>query len=158
MKGILNLMCGIPASGKSTFCKKAISLCPSAVYISRDEIRFSMLKDGEDYFAHEPEVLKEFIRRIDKALNDGYTVYADATHLTPGSRKNILKKLTANPERVNAIFAKIDLETALKRNAAREGRARVPETEMYSMYRNLVEPSEVEGFDTIFILENGKEE
>ena len=48
----LYLMSGIPASGKSTYAHK-LAEKTGAVYISRDEIRFSLLKDEEDYFTHE---------------------------------------------------------------------------------------------------------
>ena len=47
----LIMMCGIPGSGKSTWiqnCKGFIG--NDVVVVSRDAIRFSMLKEGEDYF------------------------------------------------------------------------------------------------------------
>ena len=51
------ILCGIPGSGKSTWIRKQIAE-NGGVHCSRDEIRFSLLKDGEDYFAHENEVVK----------------------------------------------------------------------------------------------------
>ena len=42
------LTVGIPASGKSTFIRNRINQY-GGVCISRDEVRFSMLKDGEEY-------------------------------------------------------------------------------------------------------------
>ena len=46
-------MVGIPGSGKSTWAKARCKNNPHAAYISRDEIRFSLLKDEEEYFAKE---------------------------------------------------------------------------------------------------------
>lgn len=46
-------MSGAPGSGKSTWCRNH---GVSKYRVSRDEIRFSVLKDGEDYFSHEKKL------------------------------------------------------------------------------------------------------
>ena len=51
----LYILSGCPASGKSTFGKK-MSKITGIPIVSRDEIRFSLLKDDEDYFSHEEDV------------------------------------------------------------------------------------------------------
>ena len=52
--GKLILMSGVPGSGKSWWCKNKLpELEENVLYISRDEIRFSMLNDGEEYFSKE---------------------------------------------------------------------------------------------------------
>ena len=56
-------MVGAPGSGKSTFARKRF---PNARYISRDEIRFSVLKPDEDYFSKEKLTWKMFIDAIQK--------------------------------------------------------------------------------------------
>ena len=61
---ILYLMCGIPGSGKSHWAKGV----KDAVIVSRDAIRFNLLKDGEDYFAHEDEVVETFIYDLNGVL------------------------------------------------------------------------------------------
>jgi len=48
------IMCGCPGSGKTTWLKDHVK--PGSAIISRDAIRFSLLKEGEDYFSHEEEV------------------------------------------------------------------------------------------------------
>ena len=89
----LYMLCGIPGSGKTTWGRTHSSLCDR--YIARDDIRFYLLKDGEDYFAHEDEVLKLFYERINDALEKGYDVFADATHLTAAARKKFLSNISA---------------------------------------------------------------
>ena len=48
------LMAGIPGSGKSTWIRS--KLTPGAEWISRDNVRFAILTDEDDYFAHEDDV------------------------------------------------------------------------------------------------------
>ena len=56
----LKLMIGIPASGKSTYAhylEKVYALNNKTVkYISRDAIRFALVKGEEAYFSKEKEV------------------------------------------------------------------------------------------------------
>lgn len=82
----LYLMCGIPGSGKSTFLKNKIRN-NNSVIISRDAIRFSIVKPNEEYFSHEDEVLEIFWNQINEALAANKTVYVDQTSLTPRARK-----------------------------------------------------------------------
>ena len=49
----LYIMCGAPASGKTWFAKHNLCNGPGWYYVSRDEVRFSLLKDDEDYFSRE---------------------------------------------------------------------------------------------------------
>ena len=91
MHKILLLMSGIPGSGKSYWAQHHID--NRTKYISRDEIRFSMLTDEDEYFAKEKEVFKEFCRQIDKAFETYDTVIADATHLNFASRNKTLRNI-----------------------------------------------------------------
>ena len=94
-------------SGKTTWGRTHSSLCDR--YVSRDDIRFYLLKDGEDYFAHEDEVLKLFYERINEALEKGSDVFADATHLTAAARKKFLSNISAKYNKLNIIVFDIPL-------------------------------------------------
>ena len=145
----LYLMCGTPGSGKTTFLKNRIKN-DCSVIISRDDIRFSIVKTDEDYFSHEDEVLEIFWNKINKALAENKTVYVDQTSLTPRSRKWLLQHVTGY-ERACLIWINEDLETCLERNEKRKGtRAYVPRSVILRMYRQFIEPSLEEGFDYIF--------
>ena len=59
---ILYILCGPSGSGKSTWANSDER--QDIAYVSRDNIRLSLLKDGEDYFSHEKEVFKQFVKEI----------------------------------------------------------------------------------------------
>ena len=120
---ILYISCGVPGSGKTTFLKNHIA--NGEVIISRDDIRFSLLQEGEDYFAHEDQVFEIFINKIAQELKAGHNVYADATHLNRASRAKLLHALYMKDEsfvkNVQAIFFNIPVATCIKRNENRKG-------------------------------------
>lgn len=147
--GNLYIMCGVPGSGKSTFLKNKIKKDNTAI-ISRDEIRFSLLKPGEEYFAHEEEVTEMFWEQINEALATGKDVFADQTSLTPRSRKWLIQHVEGY-DNVNLIWIDEDLHTCLERNEMRKGtRAYVPREQVRRMYSQFVKPASYEGFHYIF--------
>ena len=120
-QGILYISSGLPGAGKSTFLKN--HKANNEVIISRDEIRFSLLKEGEDYFSHEEDVFNTFVQRIVENIKAGKNVYADATHLTPWSQEKTLATilLEAAPAEINYIHFNIPLDICLERNELRKG-------------------------------------
>ena len=156
MKKHLYLMVGVPGSGKSTYAKSVLK--DGDIYISRDEIRYSLLTEEDDYFAKENEVIKTFIDNIDKSLiNEEYCgdVYADATHLSPKSRAQILNQLK-NKDKVSAIYLDIPLDLILERNAQRKGRALVPENVVRRMYNSIILPTKAEGIEKLIIIDENQ--
>lgn len=152
----LLLACGIPGSGKSTWLAQR----PDIDVVSRDTIRFAVLRDGDDYFSKEDEVINRFFHFIRDSINElrkPAMVCADATHLTPKARAKTLNAI--GPEGICKIIAlsfETPLSVALERNAGRTGRARVPDSVIKNMYHSFVRPTLAEGFDEIWhIDENG---
>lgn len=149
----LYVMVGIPASGKSYIAEYMEGILPYTVHISRDEVRFSMLKEADDYFSHEDTVYHSFIEKIDEQLNRGYNVIADATHITEGSRRKLLKAISAHPDEIIAIVVNCPLKVCLERNEKRLGRTKVPENVIKDMHNRKTKPRINEGFDSIVTIE-----
>ncbi len=149
----LYIMMGQPGSGKSTFLKQAHFGCTYKI-ISRDAIRFSIVKENEPYFKKEKQVFKEFITQINQAAEEVDIVVADATHLNRASRKKLTNSINKELfNSINVIWIKTSLEESLARNAKRAGtRACVPEDVIRNMYNNIESPTKEEGFDFIFII------
>lgn len=150
----LFLMMGAPGSGKSYWATKHIS--DEDVYISRDEIRFSLISEDDEYFSKENEVFNTFINQINDNLNKGKNVFADATHLNPASRNKTITKINAKVDEINVVFLNTPLSVCLERNALREGRKFVPETVIKNMYNSIKIPEKEEGISKVYIVKNNQ--
>lgn len=152
----LFLMMGAPGSGKSTWIKK--QLTSTDAYISRDEIRFSLLDSGDNYFSKETQVFSTFVSMIVTALQDFSIdrVFADASHLNEGSRKKLLDAIKLNMSldkiEINVIWMRTTLDTCIERNNNREGRALVPEDTIRSMYKAQTMPKAYEGINKVYLV------
>lgn len=147
MKNKLYVICGCPGSGKTTYAKKYL-INDNTVYVSRDDIRFSLLQDGEEYFSREKEVYKEFIWRIYNAIhNEHKDVAADATHLNEKSRAKLFSSLPLDFSKIDVIGIYIDtpLEICIKQNDTRKGtKTYVPEGQVRRMFFSIKKPNHEE--------------
>lgn len=152
------VLSGPPASGKSTWVRENVT--KGAEWISRDNVRFSFLKDGEDYFAHEDEVFDTFINYINQTLEnpDIHTIFIDATHVNRRSRNKTLSRVRKqNIAELNCVCFTTPLEVCIARNHLREGRAKVPQHAIENMFKSCVAPVAEEGFDHVYVVnENGE--
>lgn len=136
MKTKLWILCGPPASGKSTWVKE--NMGEYDIWISRDKVRFSMVDEKEDYFSREKEVFNEFIRQIAEAINSNKydNIYVDATHINENARNKVLNRLPVDKVSLNSICFECSEKELIRRNAERPGRACVPETAILNMLNN----------------------
>lgn len=155
-KPTLYVMIGAPGSGKSTVAKKFSDKFNIPI-VSRDTIRYSILKDNDSYFAKESLVFNTFMKKVNNYLQNGESLIADATHLNPVSRFKLFRGIHLDKNQYNrvAIVVQTSLNTCLERNAQRSGRQRVPDSAVRTMYNSLILPSKSEQFkDTIIIDES----
>lgn len=154
MRPTIKLLVGCPASGKTSWARDmerhaTVFNEPFPAYVSRDDIRFKIVKETEEYFSKEKEVFNTFINTIQELIDDRYPlIIVDATHVTKASRKKVLNQLDLKDYKVDIIVLRPSLETCLERNTKREGRACVPETALINMYNSYEQPTEEE-FDYI---------
>lgn len=153
MKHRLWLMCGVPGSGKSTWIKNHINYFNEPYIVSRDIIRFSLVKEGEPYFSKEKEVWHKFVKDAIWSLHNNIDTILDATHISYNSRRKILGALKNHLKdvEVNIIAFDCPLELALERNENREGMAYVPSGAIESMYNSFTIPEVEEGFDHVYV-------
>ena len=143
----LRMMVGVPASGKSTYVKMMAK--PEDAVVSRDAIRFSLIAPGIPYFSHESEVFRKFYETINKSAEDHNIVWADATHITVGSRRKLYNRIDKTLfDRLEVYVVNTSLEDCLKNNLNRDGLARVPEDAIRSMCEKFTYPT-VDEFEDI---------
>lgn len=149
----LILTSGIPGSGKSTWAEQWVAEDPeNRVRVNRDAIRmetfgtwFPVDADGRPDKAADQKVSEIEERRIREALKAGKDTVVDATHLTPKSwsrHQHLARQFGANLTRRDF---PVDLEEALRRNAARE--RQVPDFVIRGMYKGLGPNGEFHHFD-----------
>lgn len=146
---MIYIVCGISGIGKSTYINKIKN--DNDIVISRDAIRFSLLKEGEDYFSKEKEVVKIFFDTIREETknydNDAYNIYIDATHLTKKVRRRVINNVnTKHKSHISCIYFTPDLNKAVNQNNNRTGRAFVPYTSIKTQYECFETPTKDEGF------------
>ena len=153
----LHILMGTPGSGKSTWIQNHLD--EHTVWISRDNVRFSMVAEDEEYFSKEKQVFKEFVRVINRALADGNDVFADATHLNRASRNKLITAIDSELKiDIDVIWIKAPIDTCIAQNANREGtRSFVPLSAIRRMHASIEAPSFDEGFTKIYIIEPNKE-
>lgn len=154
MRPTIKLLVGCPASGKTSWARQMENHAAMfnevfPAHVSRDDIRFKLVKENEEYFSKEKEVFNTFINTIQELIDERYPlIIVDATHVTKASRKKVLGQLELKDYKVDIVVIRPSLETCLARNALREGRACVPETAIINMYNSYEQPTEKE-FDYI---------
>jgi predicted kinase len=162
---IIVMACGCPGCGKTTWIKSYIEDHPEeqCIHISRDEIRFGMVSEDEEYFSKEDEVFDEFIRQIQEAIDNKIEIiFVDATHISEGSRKKTLIRLKPfiNQCQVFPVVFNTTEETCLLRNSYREGRRQVPDSAIKNMKKSMTDPVYDKFFkysDILYVEEDGNE-
>lgn len=132
----LVILAGLQASGKSTFRRSRFD--SSHVVVSKDNFQNN----------RRPGRRQEQLIRA--AFREGRSVVVDNTNPRVEDRTALVRLGREYGATVSGYVVRLTVELSLARNAAREGRARVPEVGIVSTARVFVPPSWSEGFDELY--------
>ena len=149
-KNVLIVMCGLPASGKSTYTNWLTesgvfcAVCPDSIRgeLYGDE---NIQGDGKQVFA----IAHHRIKDLGKGKNN---VVFDATNIDRKTRKDLVKKMRPYFDVIICKWFSTPLLTCKLRNAKRE--RQVPEEVLDSMYERFRAPMLDEGFDIVEEIKN----
>lgn len=141
----LFVLCGLPASGKSTYAKKLAEVHNANIH-SSDEIREELSGDVNNQNINEL-VFKTLHNRIKEDLKNGKSCIYDATNINYKRRMGFLNELNKIPCEKICYLVATPYEECLKNNANRD--RKVPEEVIERMYRNIDVPYYYEGWDRV---------
>lgn len=148
----LEIMIGLPSSGKSTWAKKIINNRNwKHNIISTDEIR-KEITGSEMSQDKNTEVFDIAYNRIIDSLKDNVDVIFDATNINYKKRMDIINRFKKYTDDIDAIMIATPYEECIERNKKRE--RQVPEDVIKRMYMNFYVPQFFEGFNNITIIRN----
>ena len=150
----LEILIGLPGSGKSTYAMEKHKANRNSVYLSSDNIR-GELYGNESIQGSPAEVFALMQSRAIEALKSGRDVFYDATNLTRKDRAGIL---TATPRYVykQATVVFTPYEMCIERDTLRE--RSVGKEIIDKMIRRFQPPFYDEGFDFIHVYQNYSDE
>lgn len=141
------MLCGLPASGKSTVAQKLAEECDATIF-SSDALREELFGDV-NHQDNNQELFIELHRRIKNCLKDGKSAIYDACNISYKRRMAFLAELKNIPCEKICVLMATPYEECLRRNVERE--RRVPEHVIKRMYMSFNIPYWYEGWDYIEI-------
>jgi predicted kinase len=127
---------GLQASGKSSYFSSRYA--GTHVHVSKDL-----------FPRHTRDKSQRQLREVEQALVTGRSVVVDNTNPRRADRKVLVEAGKRAGARVVAVHFVASVGEALRRNATREARARVPNVAIFTTARRMEPPAPEEGFDEI---------
>jgi predicted kinase len=132
----LILLIGLQAAGKTTFYRQR--LADGHTHISMDLLR------------NNPHPGRRQAQLIEQALQADHAVVVDNTCPTVEVRTPLIALGKRFGCVITGYYFPLDVAASLKRNAWREGKAKVPPVAIYATRKKLQPPSYAEGFDALY--------
>ncbi len=126
------ILIGLPASGKSTFCRERF-------FDTHVRINLDMLRTR-----HREKLL------LDTCIAARQPFVVDNTNGTRKERERFIAPARKGGFRVVGYYFSSTIREALERNRQREGRAQIPDKGVLGIARRLEIPSHAEGFDELW--------
>lgn len=150
MKNSLNIMIGLPGSGKTTYCKDKL-LNDDSIYLSSDDLRVELY--GYEDQTHNNEVFIELNKRCKEALKNGKNVVYDATNINKKRRMQLTNDMKRYYGELNYYFFTCNISEIFDRNAKRLER-KIPWEKLNQMIISIDVPLYYEGYDNLYIINN----
>ena len=132
----LVVLIGLPASGKSSFHRARYA--GTHVHVSKDLLGRAQRKNEKQ------------MRLVEDALRSGRSVVVDNTNPRRADRAPLIEVARRLGATSTGILVTASIADCLRRNAARDGKARVPAVAIYVAARKLEAPSREGGFDEVY--------
>ncbi|NVB84451.1 MAG: AAA family ATPase [Kofleriaceae bacterium] len=132
----LVIFSGLQASGKSSFFRERFAATHE--HVSKDAWPNARKREARQR------------RLVDEHLRAGRSVVVDNTNPTADERVPLVAIAKAAGARVASYSFIVSVDEAVRRNATREGRAKIENVGIYAVAKRLVVPCAAEGFDELF--------
>lgn len=131
---VVAVLVGLQASGKTTFCHQVLS---------------GYVQVSKDHWPNARNRQRRQLRLIGEALAVGRDVVVDNTNPSKEQWLPLIETARQAGAGVVAYWFAPDLAGSLRRNAERQGRARVPDAGMRAVMARLQRPEVADGFDAV---------
>lgn len=128
-------MIGLQASGKTTFCRQVLT---GHVRVSKSAFRKARHRQRRQ------------LRLVGEALAAGRDVVVDNTNPSPAEWQPLIRAAREHGAAVVGYWFPPDVAGSAARNAARQGRERVPDVGLYATLARLRRPAPADGFDRLY--------
>jgi len=148
-KATLNVLIGIPCSGKSFYAEKIAEL-NNAVIISTDEIR-KELTGTYEYLEHMNSTVFEAAHcRIKEALSNNLYVIFDATNTNKKYRKKVISIAKKSSAKIIATVFQTKIDVCIERNSKRLPDRKIPNEKLRQWAYQSINVDRTEGIDEIY--------
>lgn len=144
---MLNILIGLPGSGKTTYAKECIDKNSNAIHISSDSIRKELYGD-ESIKGNNEEVFSLMETRTIETLKNEKDVYYDATNMTRKDRAHIIS--VCKDYEIRAVVVWSTYETCVERDKNRN--RTVGEDVIKRMMKRFQAPYYDEGINDITVV------
>ena len=135
----ITIMRGLPGSGKSTYAREVVEASGGMTKrINRDDLR-AMLDNGHWSKENERFVVEVRDATIRHAIERGYDVIVDDTNMPCQAFENLFAFCKSLTHYTYLEVFDLPVEECLRRNALREGAARVPDEVILRMDKQWTE-------------------
>lgn len=150
------VMCGLPASGKSTYVNRLLDVYPNAVVCSTDNYIESVAKTRNQNYDHVffetiSEATTVMWNDFENAIAEDKVIIFDQTNLSFKKRRLILNRVPKHYEKIAIWVEMPDNKEWARRLESRPGK-NIPGHILVAMVQNATKPEIHEGFDEIKIV------